>query len=443
MTSGKKHSNTVLLAYAALAFPLAALTMPVYIFLPTFYAEDLGLGFSLVGVTLLFARIWDVVTDPVVGILSDATKTKLGRRKTWVLGGMIPTILGTWFLMNPPADLQGFSGALYLLLASAVLYLGWTCMILSLQAWGAELSTDYHERSRISAWREAFTVGGILGTLGLLAAFGFGSTDTAGQSLGIIAWITAILLPLTVMACLKFVPEPKVISSSHITFRSGLKVLANNKSFRLLAIAYLINGIANGLPATLFILFVRHILDMPEYVNQLLFLYFLCGFLAVPLWLKLSYHFGKHVVWCGAMIWACAFFLLVPFVGSGDIWLYTAIVVLTGISLGADLVLPASMQADVVDVDTLETGRQRTGLYFAIWGMVTKLSLALAAGLAFPALDIAGFSGEDNENLWALVSLYALIPIGFKVVAIAIMLRYPLKQETVDNVRSEIIKKWG
>lgn len=441
---GNRHlSKPVLLAYAALAFPLAALTMPVYIFLPTFYAEDLGLGFSLVGITLLLARIWDVITDPVVGILGDATKNRLGRRKTWILGGLIPTILGTWFLMNPPGDLEGTGGALYLLLASAVLYLGWTCMILSLQAWGAELSTDYHERSRISAWREAFTVGGILGTLALLAVLGFGSTDTAGQSLSFIAWLTAILLPLTVFTCLKFVPEPEIIKSSKITFKSGLKVLANNKSFRLLVIAYLINGIANGLPATLFILFVRHILDEPEYVNQLLFLYFLCGFLAVPLWLKLSYHFGKHIVWCGAMIWACVFFLLVPFVGSGDIWLYTAIVVLTGISLGADLVLPAAMQADVVDVDTLETGQQRTGLYFAIWGMVTKLSLALAAGLAFPALDAAGFSGEENQNLWALVTLYALIPIGFKAVAIALMLKYPLKQKTVDKVRSEIIQKWG
>ena len=431
-----------ILSYALLSVPLAALTMPIYIFLPTYYAEDLGLGLSLVGLILLAARLWDVVTDPLVGILSDYTHTKIGRRKTWILIGAPFTLVATWFLMHPPVNLTADTGAFYLLGWSMILYIGWTCMILSMQAWGAELSYNYHERSRISAWREGLTVGGILGTLGLLAAIGAGTDSSAATSLSTIAWIVVILLPITTFLAIKYVPEKNMLSHQPLGFKNGLMVIIQNRPFRLLIAAYLVNSIANGLPATLFILYVRYILDMPEYTNQLLFLYFLCGFLSVPLWLKLSYHFGKQMVWCGAMLWACAFFMLIPFIGSGDIIFYLLIVIFTGASLGADLVLPASMQADVVDLDTLETGHRRTGLYFALWGMVTKLSLALAAGLAFPSLDIAGFDGETGANEWSLIALYAVIPVIFKLIAIALMYRYPLSQADVEDIQHKISSKW-
>mgnify|MGYP006271971901 FL=1 len=439
----QRLSTYRLIAYASLSLPLAALTMPVYIFLPTYYGDDLGLSLQSVGLVLFLARLVDVLSDPVIGVLGDKTHNAFGRRKTWIAIGVIPTIIGTWALMNPPADIAGMAGLLYLFFTSIILYIGWTCLMLPLQAWGAELSTDYDERSRISAWREGLTVAGLLGTLGVLALLGFGDKDNAGKALNAIAWLIVITLPLTAFFCLKFVPDRKALKGPEMTFRQGIKVMAKNKPFRNLMLSFLINSTANGLPAILFIMFVRYVLQMPEYTSQLLFLYFLCGILAVPLWLKLSYSFGKHKVWCGAMVWACIFFALVPFVGAGDIWLYLAIVVLTGFSLGADLVLPASMQADVVDKDVLETGHQRTGLYFALWGMVTKLSLALAAGIAFPALDYLGFDEETGENLWALIGLYALIPVGFKLVAIAIMYRYPLSKDDVEKIREQIAEKWN
>lgn len=426
------------MAYSSLALPLAALTMPVYIFLPTYYAQDLGLGFSLVGLTLLAARLLDVISDPVIGILGDKTRSEIGRRKIWILGGALPTIAGTWLLMIPVIPVQDLTGALYLFGSSALLYIGWTCMILSFQAWGAELSENYDERSRISAWREGLTVGGILGTLALLAFLGLSSKQDAADALNVITWLVVVLIPVTVFLALRYVPEPQEKQGRKITFAAGLKILWANRPFRILAASYLVNSMANGLPATLFILYVHHVLNMPQYTNALLFLYFLCGFLAVPLWLKLSYRFGKHQVWSIAMLWACLFFAFVPFIGTQDIGFYTAIVVLTGLTLGADLVLPASMQADVVDLDRLETGQRRTGLYFALWGMLTKLSLALAAGMAFPALDIAGFVPEENKNLWALIGLYALIPIVLKLTAIKIMSHYPLGREDLSDIQDRL-----
>ena len=425
----------VLVAYGAPALPLAALGLPVFIHLPTFYATTMGLGLATVGAILLFARLWDVITDPLIGFLSDRTRGRLGRRRPWILAGL-PLVLGaTWALFVPPEG----AGAAHLLIWSLALYLGWTMMILPLSAWGAELSPDYHERSRITAYREGFLVAGTMLALALPVAFGHTDADDAGGALRVIAVMVMALLPLTVILLLAATPDSRLRATrGGIGPIRGLRVLRRNQGFRLLITAYLINGIANGLPATLFLLFVTHRLGMPEQAGILLATYFLCGILAVPLWLKLSYRFGKHRVWCAAMIWACLWFVLVPFLGPGDFWPFFAICVLTGMALGADLVLPASMQADVIDADTLETGERRAGLFFALWGMATKLALALAVGLAFPILSFAGFDtdgGNTDGALTVLVVLYSLVPVIFKGVAIVLMGRFPITAERQWQMR--------
>jgi Na+/melibiose symporter-like transporter len=115
---------------------------------------------------------------------------------------------------------------------------------------------------------------------------------------------------------------------------------------------------------------------------------------------------------------------------------------LTGIALGADLALPASIQADVIDVDRLSSGARRSGLYFALWGLATKLSLALAVGVAFPLLDLAGFEsgGAGPEGLGVLVALYAVVPVLLKLAAIALMWRFPL-DETAQAALSTALRE--
>lgn len=428
---------SALIAYGAPALPLAALTLPTYILLPKFYASEVGLGLATVGVILLLARFWDVISDPVIGQMSDRIETRFGRRRPWIVLGTPLVMTAVWFLFVPGTG----AGGTHLLVWSLVLYTGWTMMILPLTAWGAEMSGGYNERSRIAAFRETAIILGTLLALGLPVVLGTKDGPAAADSLSLIAWTVIILLPLAVLALLKFTPEPPVRYRAHITFRRGLAVLRGNRPFRRLIGAYLINGVANGLPATMFILYVGNVLQAPEQAAILLFIYFLAGILAVPLWLKLSYRYGKHRIWCWAMIWAAAIFAFVPALGAGDVWWFVGVCILTGISLGADLVLPSSMQADVVDLDTAESGDQRTGLYFALWGMVTKLALALAVGIAFPLLDIAGFAdGEANAPgaLWTLIGLYSLAPVIFKAIAIVLMWRYPITAERQAATRQRI-----
>ena len=289
---------TALLAYGAPALPLAALTLPTYILLPKFYASEVGLGLASVGLILLMARIWDVVSDPVIGQMSDRIETRFGRRRPWIVAGTPLVMIAVWFLFVPGAG----AGATHLLVWSLVLYTGWTMMILPLTAWGAELSASYNERSRIAAFRETAIILGTLLALGLPVALGMKDGPAAGDSLSLIAWTVVLLLPVAVIALLRFTPEPPVRYRAHVTFRRGLAVLRHNGPFRRLILAYLINGVANGLPATMFVLYVANVLQAPKQAAVLLFVYFLAGIVAVPVWLKLSYRYGKHRIWCWAMI---------------------------------------------------------------------------------------------------------------------------------------------
>lgn len=413
----------MLAAYGLPGLPMAALGLPLFIYLPTFYAADLGLSLTAVGAVLLLARLWDGVTDPAIGVLSDRTQSRWGRRRPWMIAGLPVTLLAMWMLFVPP---QG-AGIAHLLAWSMLLYLGWTMISLPHSAWGAELSPDYHERSRITASRELFVV------LGTLIAAGLPALVEGGNAAVLKALALALLvaLPLTILLACAAVGEPPRPVLRISNWRLATRVLVANRPFRRLIAAYLLNGIANGLPATLVLLFATQVLQLGQLSGLFLTVYFGCGILSIPVWIAASRKLEKHRAWCTAMLLNCLFFAPVPLLGAGDMAGFLAICVLTGLCLGADLALPPSMQADVVDIDTAQSGAHRAGLYFALWGVATKLALALAVGIAFPILDLFGFqaaSGNANDPaaLTALAALYAIAPILFKLAAIALMWGYPV-----------------
>jgi Na+/melibiose symporter-like transporter len=412
--------------YALPGLPLAMMMLPTYIYVPSFYAADLGLSLAGIGLVLLIVRVWDVLTDPIVGWLSDRTPPSVGRRRSWMIGGVPLVLVGVYQLFNPPAD----AGLIHLALWSSVMHLGATMVLLPYLAWGAEMSSDYHMRTRTVGYREAMAVAGtgMMVTLPLLIG-----TELA-PVLGTASGLLVILLPVAVLGCVLWVrevPPPKTTRSAALNTQA-LRSLFANRPFVLLLGAYLLNGIANGLPATLFILFVRYRLDTPELTGLLLGAYFGAGLLSIPVWMAISRKFDKASVWTAAMVWNCLIFTAVPFLGPGDSGWFLAICLLSGLSLGADLTLPASMQADVIDLDRWKSGTNREGLFFSLWGVATKLALALSAGIAFPFLDRVGFvPGPSNspKALFALALFYGAIPILFKVGAILMIRRYPLSRD--------------
>ncbi|WPZ36878.1 MFS transporter [Thalassobaculum sp. OXR-137] len=440
--SGGRLSVARLIAYGLPGLPIGALGVPLFIFLPTFYSQEVGLPLATVGAILLVARLWDVVTDPVIGALSDRSRSRFGRRRPWMLAAVPLLMLSVWMIFRPPED----AGAWHLLGWSLLLYLGWTMIQLPHGAWGAELSDDYDERSRIAGARESCVVIGTLLAAGTPVFLGIEGDVRPGAALGALALALMVVLPLTVGTAAAAVRDHRTAAPNPLPWTESRRLLLRNKPFLRLILAYLINGLANGLPATLFLLFVEHVLVAPERQGLLLFVYFLCGILGVPLWLLVARRLGKHRTWCTAMILNAAIFAIVPLLGAGDADVFLVICIATGLCLGADLTLPSAIQADVVDVDTAQGGGRRTGLYFAFWGMATKMALALAVGIAFGLLDVAGFdaAGTNGDGaLLALALLYAGLPVLLKAVAIGLMWRFPLDRDAQGHLRAEILRKDG
>jgi Na+/melibiose symporter-like transporter len=426
-----------LIAYALPALPLAALTLPLYVVVPTFYVETVGLSLAAVGQALFLVRLVDAISDPVVGLLADRFRPRLGRRRVWFAAAALPTAIAAAMMLTPPDG----ATATYLLLWGIVLSCAWTAASIPYTAWGAELARDYHGRTRIAAAREGTVVIGVVVAIALPVAVTSGGIADQAGGLAALALFVLVALPLSAALAVWLVPEPHDTSRTRLALWASLGHIVRNRPFVRLIAAFLLNGFANGLPATLFLFFVASVLEAPAYAGVLLLVYFVAGVAGIPLWLRLSRRFGKHRTWCGAMIFACAIFAFVPFLGPGDLWLFVGVCVLTGAAVGADLVLPPAIQADVIDVDTANSGDERSGLYFALWGLATKLALALAVGVAFPILEVVGFRADDpadRSGLLELALLYAAVPVVLKLAAIALMWNFPVDEASAQATAARI-----
>ena len=436
--SAPKPAHLLYLAYALPAAPLACLGLPLYALVPTYYTETIGLPLASVGFVLLLIRFFDAAIDPVVGVLADLYRPAFGRRRFALLVSLPVASLAAFMLYWPPAD----ASVAWLGLWGVLLSLGFTMATVPYSAWGAELVTGYQERSSLAAWREGLTLVGTLIAILLPFGIGFGKE----QAISGLAWlgiVIAISLPVTGLITIAYCPEPKEYSTTRLSLKQSLGFLFANKAFLRLLTAFFLNGFANGIPATLFLYFVSDRLGLPEARGPLLFLYFLCGIAGVPLASFAARRFGKHRAWCLAMIAACLAFAVAPLLPVGSLYGFAAICVLTGLLLGFDLVIPPAIQADVIDVDTAQSGEQRSGLYFSAWGLATKLSLAAGVGLVFPLLSAFGFEPSATTSntptaLFALAVTYAWIPVALKLAAIGLMWNFPLDEKAHKIVRDQI-----
>jgi len=434
-----------LFAYGGPAFALAMPTIPAFVYLPALYAE--GLGLAVVGLVLLAARAIDVISDPIIGVVSDRYETRWGRRKPWIAIGALLAGFALIRLFQPPEDVTSS----YLLIWAIVLYVGWTFIAVPYTAWGAELSDDYNERSKITGVREGLTLVGIL-VAGAIPAVTAGMGWSQADGLATVSWIAIAIGAPTIALSLWRVPEvtkaaetATKTSLSYAATIQATKVLFANKPFVRLLTAWFINGMANGIPAALFLLYLEFALGATEAQRSALILaYFVSGVLSIPVWVPLSRRFGKHRVWCWAMIMNCAAFVWVPFLEPGQIAAFTIICVVTGVGLGADLALPPALQADVIDFDRLRSGKARAGLFFAMWSMATKLALALGVGITYPLLEALGFSADGENSLSALRSLaviYAGVPVVLKLVAIGVVWSFPITQARQELIRRRLERR--
>lgn len=435
-------SRTTLVLYGLPNLASSVAALPVALFVPAFYADNLGLPLAAVGVALTVARVLDVLTDPAIGAASDRLRSRLGRRKGWIALGTPLLLLAVWQLFAPGT--RGEVGVAHLALWSAVLYLAFTVVDLPYKAWGAELSPDYAERSRITAWREGFGFVGQIGLLALLLALGRSGLDMAGAQLEAIALAIAVLLPPLVALALWRVPEPEVLVLEQPALGpgTGLRLVLRNPAFaRMLgAVLCFVSGVY--VQGTLHRLVLTHWFARPDLFPPMIFLENVAALAAVPLWLRVSDRVGKHRAIALAALWLGAFSLALPLFRPGDAGLFVAWMTLRGSSFAAVLFLANSMAADVVDSDVFASGQQQTGLYFGVWGMAIKLSIALGLLLATVVPARFGFNpgrvAPEAGALRALMLVYGLLPGLLMAAGAPFLWHFPIDRAEQQRLRAEI-----
>lgn len=399
-------ARSVRLAYGGLGLPLAFAALPIYVHVPRFYAETVGMQLTLLGGLLMAARLLDALVDPGLGWLVDRMPRK--RLLAWAL---LPLTLGFVALFHPSAThpLAWLAGALTLT------YLGYSAATIALQAWGADLGRDATERTRLTGAREAFALLGVILAAALPSILG----EELATGLARMSWIFPPLVLLAAVIAFAWVDDTAAVRcSSAMRQASSFTRAFDDVAFLRLLGVFALNGISAAVPATLFLFFVADVLQLAQWSGALLALYFLAGAISVPAWVALANRYGRARGWWLGMVLATVAFASAGLLGTGDGVPFAAICLLSGIALGADVSLPPAIAANLGE-------RQGCpGAYFGWWNFIAKMNLAFAAGIALPLLGWMGYQPGNHDGHQVLVLAYAVIPLVFKMLAIVLLWRW-------------------
>lgn len=443
MTANTPLSWRTRLIYSLPALGLSLIGIPVYVFLPKFYTDTLGVSISTVGLLLMAVRIFDAVTDPVTGYLSDRTPGPFGRRRPYMAIGSAGLALSVLFLFSPPAlpepAMTAYFGAWLF-----ALFFFWTMVTIPYEALGPELTPDYHERTSLFSIRDGAL---ILGTLLAAAApvlidRAFALTGSPASEARRFSVMGLVFAPLILGLCwitVLFIRETGNRGETDPFFK-GFSPVLKNRPFIILISGYAVSALGSHLPATLILYYVEYVLKARG-AEIFLLVYFLTGILFLPLWMAVSRRLGKKQAWMISMAINTGAFFGVFFLGPGDTLAYGILIFFSGMGFGAGLALPSAIQADVIDYDQAMTGRRREGRYMGLWSIAKKSSAALGVGLGLLLLGDAGYSPNADQGepaLFMLRVLYALVPCLCNVLSMVIISFYPLSEERHARIRRQI-----
>jgi Na+/melibiose symporter-like transporter len=426
-----------LIALVSIAIPVGGAFLPLAVYLPAHYAQTLGL--TVVGAVFLATRIWDAFSDPLMGLLSDRTRSRFGRRKPWIAAGSVVLAAAIFALFFP----SGPVSTLYLGGWLFAFYLGVTMVQIPLDAWCGGLSTGYHERSRIQTY---LLTAGSLGYLAVLVIPTFlEQTGRAapGGSLRAEGLFSLILLAPAVVAALTLVPEPAPLGVE--VSRPSLKtvigaIFGDRLLLRILASDFAVR-LAQSIRSALFVFFVVAYLGLPKWASALFLFQFVFGVFAGPIWLRIGYRLGKSRAAALGETVQVVINLGLLFASPGAFGWVLALTVAQGLAQGSGNLMLKSMVADLVDKQALESGQNRAGVLFSSFTVSDKLATAAAVGIALPLVAAFGFHAGAHNTPSALLGLklvFALGPAVAHAVSAAVILRFPFNEDRHAQVQAAL-----
>lgn len=398
-------------AYSIFGAVLSGAGLPIYIYAPNFFAETYGVSLTTLAAVLFGLRLFDVVQDPALGWLSERLRTARG--PAVALGTLLlAASMVALFAVPPPID-----PIWWFAIAITGLFSAFSFLSINFYARGVlKAGALRGGHVRLAAWRET---GALLGICTAAVAPTL-LTDVVPAPFAVFAWGFAAMALLAALAM-----APEWGGTTRASPAPIGKILADRPARRLLILA-LVNATPLAVSSTLFLFFVESRLQAPGWEGPLLVLFFLAAAGSAPIWSRLAAAYGAKPVLLSAMLLAIASFAGVLTLGPGDTTAFAIICIASGATIGADLTLmPALFARRMAKVSP--NGAQGFGL----WSFTTKFTLAFAAAALLPPLEAAGFvAGGDSPEaaLQLLTVLYALVPCGLKLIAIALLIATPIEE---------------
>jgi glycoside/pentoside/hexuronide:cation symporter, GPH family len=447
----------ILYASGSLAVALSYQSFGTYI--QFLYIDILGLPAAWVGISWSIYGLWNAINDPLAGYWSDATRTRWGRRIPWIAGLFIPLSLTFYLLWTPPEALigDGRSLILYFLVTILIFDLLWTIVVMNWTALFPEMIPDEKQRANVSAWRQTFSLVGLIIGVALPPILAGEDWSGRGGMALLLASVTALFFGLSLFGSRE---RPEFWQDTNPPLKEALRASLANRNFRIfLAANLMVQFVFSALTATVpfytkYVLLIQSDLTLPGLgltldvgLQNSLFLglAFIIALPALPAWAALARRVGAWRALRLSCLLGAGILLL--FFWPREFYGGTAVALLFGLNLAGLLMLPDLLIADLVDADELETGARREGVYFGMNGFVIRLAFSIQGIIAGTVLTWSGYAASTPAELYPVQPLAALWGIrlmigGFPALALLLaywFLRgYSLHDQRLTQVQSDV-----
>ena len=388
--------------YAAPPIGMGYMFCLVSLYLLKFSTDVLGISAAVMGFILGASRVWDAISDPLAGFLSDKTKTRWGRRRPWIFLSIVPISISFWMVFSPPTDLTASQLIIWMTIAIIGFYSAQTIFIVPHLSLGAELTDNHHERNKVFGARHAGWILGYISALGtlslLIGAEGEGIEQTRSlastQSI-YAAFITVIGLALCAIGLRE---REEFASLGPAKPYAAFLDIWRNSHARLLLTAIFIENLGGAVITILSLYNAEYVMKHAALAPLFILSYMVMSLVLVPLWLPLARRVGKKRLWVGSMIVTAFAFGGMGLLSPGQEWVLVGLAAIAGAAGGCGGVLNPSIKSDVIDYDEYMSGERKEGAYFAAWYFVSKMAYGLMLMITGFALSWAGFVPRAEQT---------------------------------------------
>jgi len=409
-----------------------------------FLTDVVGISPGIAAAAIFIGRSWDYINDPIIGHISDRTRSRWGRRRPFILFGSLPFALAFMLLWwRPPLEGQ-IALAAYYALAYIVFDAAATFVYMPYFALTPDLTPDYDERTKLTTYRMFFSILAslIAFTLPLTIVGGF-TPDHASRvmSMGILFAIVSMIPMLFVFVGTR---EPEAYQGlDQPGLRESIRAAVHNRPFVFSAGLFLLTWVSISILQSTLLYFIKYIVRLESQSDVIMGTIFVTAIVALPFWEWASRRWSKRRAYVmGIAFWAVVQLVLVTLNASVDFQLVLFLGMLAGIGVGAAHVLPWSILPDAVEWDEWQTGERHEGMFYSLVTLMQKVASSVALPMVLLVLQVTGYvpnaATQPASAQMGIRIVVGPIPAALLCLGILFALFYPLSRESHAEIRRQL-----